>query len=109
MISKEIFCKVLNHLKDLYNYTNKLDNMLEETHKLFKTDYLQLYGIFHISDDILLELLSKSMNLDDTNEDILYEFCYGNDFGRRDEFVVQENNKTYVLDSIEGLYDYLIK
>ena len=101
MLSKELFVKTINELKDFDEVSNKVSNYL----KKYFLDF-NITPLFF--EELIVELLENSMN--DKYEWIsyyIYELDYGKSF--KMGYVTEEDGTEIDISTPEKLYDFLIK
>ena len=95
MIDKDTFQSAIFALKENMEFENKLNNLLDANY-------------FTKLSDTVINLLNKSMNLDDTFDTISW-WVYELDFGENGEDCVCVDGKYISLKSPSYLYDYLVE
>lgn len=106
ILSKEEFVSIINQLEQEEIIQ---DNLNKTMNKLNPDFYNQFYPLDK-SHDTILKLLSKIFDLEeyDYGTDIDY-YIYELEYGKRaEEFKFDDLGKTWVLNSPEILYDYII-
>lgn len=101
MLSKQLFVKTINELKDFDEVSNKVHNYLKKYFLDFNITPL-------LFEELIVELLESSMN--DKYEWIsyyLYELDYGRSFKMGD--VTEEDGTEIDIGTPEKLYDFLVK
>lgn len=97
--------------KEFYTAVNTYRSMLEEENKLI--DALDISPEWKPGEWInnYYEFLSDMCELEEnpTYGTILDWFCYDMDFGRDKDSKIYDGNKTWVINSPEILYDYIIE
>lgn len=107
-ITKELFVSIMKTLEASYNYSCKVNSMLEE---MFEDS--GGYPRIHKLEDQLIDLLNLAFqdpNSEFTDDTIEY-FIYDLDFGKTwSKYCMTEQDGTIIdLSTAEKLYDYLMK
>lgn len=103
MLSKEEFVRIMNEIKKIMQADEELFDAFQ---KLSKDNYV-MTNINSIS--LVLELLEHIMHDNEDYPNIEY-FIYELDWGTKwDSGVLTDNGEDIRLDTVESLYEYLVK
>jgi len=103
MISKQKFKHYIEFLK---NYESKLEKANSALQSI-STEFTGIYGIASPLIDQYMNVLTDLIGLTKIDPDLLWWWCYEQDFGR-DTCEAWFQKKKYYLNTPEKLYDYII-
>ena len=101
ILGKELFCKTMNQIQEVYDYGDKLNHFFKENH---------VDGYLYEPTCISQTLSLLGFIFQDDNHWIDY-WVYELDFGRRYEpgMIVDDNGTNISLETTEELYEFLVK
>jgi hypothetical protein len=109
MISKDYFCKLMGNLQHTSDVADKIESVLDDGRKELKMDGMSLWGVFHIGQGDILELLEHIFH---DASGYIFWWVYECDFGRDvccNKIFLEEGSEGLVIDSAEKLYDFLLE
>ena len=104
MISFKQFKKYMEFIKDYEEKLNKANDALIN----ISSEFTGIYGIAAPIIDKYVYMLTDLMELDKADPDLLWWWMYERDFGKNTAEVTL-NRKTYQLDTLEKLYNFIVK
>ena len=108
MLSKEKFVEIMNTLDKKSKQWDKLRDDMNELSSYFPVDFYPCIDYINIIEELLVDIFNMP-ELEYASNDISY-WMYEMDFGREAKsHPIRTNNKTYILDTAEKLYDYLME
>ena len=108
MLSKEKFVEIMNTLDRKSRQWDKLRDDMNELSSYSPVDFYPCIDYINIIEELLVDIFNLP-ELEHTSNDISY-WMYEMDFGREAKsHPIRTNHKTYILDTAEKLYDYLME
>ncbi len=110
IISKELFTKIINELKDINDFVNETNSRAKKLNNSLISDFFDANSITIHHDSLVVLLLQKIFDDEGTIEWWVFEKDFGRNFCIGD-FSEAINDNQFVdidLSSSEKLYDYLV-
>ena len=108
MISKEVFIKTIEKIKQVNDIANNVENLLCESKKILYNDFMSLYGVFTAHESTIVDLLEDVFQ--DKGDGLIVWWMYETDYGKNEKYnFIVDNGEKIMLNSAEKLYGYLLK
>ena len=101
IIEKDDFVEIINHLKEIDDYQEGLNNYLSKN---------GAEGYIYQPDNKVSVLILLKVMFDD-EDDVISWFCCQSEYGKRgsDEYLTDDSGSPVDLSTPELLYDYLVR
>ena len=106
LISKEEFVEIINRFIETQDIVEKVNEIFNNSIDTKISDYMNASSLMICHEDIVVKLLKRIFNDEETLSWWLYERNYGRDFKIGD---LEDNGIKVDLTTAEKLYDYLVK
>ena len=110
IISKELFTKIINELKDINDFVNETNSRAKKLNNSLISDFFDANSITIHHDSLVVLLLQKIFDDEGTIEWWVFEKDFGRNFCIGDFSEAINDNQVVDIDlsSSEKLYDYLV-
>ena len=112
-LSKNIFCDMIDKLKEASDLRNKVDTLFRESRENIDCDFANSASLQVAHESSVIQLLQILM--DDTEDDNRYSdisyFIYELDYGRKYKpgMITDQDGNDIDFSTAEKLYDYLVE
>lgn len=107
MISKKEFVDIINKLKEVNDFVDMVNTEAKKLNDAIISDFHNAMNLSISHENLVVSLLEKIFNGDDTISWWLYELNYGRKYYAG--CIQDANGKNIDLSTAEKLYDFLIK
>lgn len=106
MIDKKTFVSIIEKLKEVNNFVNKVNSEARKLDDAIISDFFNASSLSISHENIVLELLENMFD----DKDILSWWLYELDYGRKFKmgYMTDEKGNNIDLSTAEKLYDYLL-
>ena len=105
MLSRKEFVKIINRLKEVYDFVNETNDRARKLQDAIETDFFNAIGLSISHESLVVRLLEEIFDDKDIISWWIYELDYGKEY--KDGYLKDDNGIIIDVSTAGKLYDYL--